>query len=452
MADSSVMERLATYVAEAVSRPLPAEVSLKTKHHILDTLAAMVSGSRLRPGQLAIGFLRTQGGRREAQVVGSRLVTTAINAAFCNGIMAHADETDDSHAPSLTHPGCAIVPAALAIAEREGASGEALLRAVALGYDIGTRLTMALGVRTQRVEGRSTHALGGLFGATAACASLARLAPYQVRVAFSYAAQQASGITTWLRDPEHVEKAFVFGGMPARNGVTAVVLAQAGFTGVPDVFSGNPNFFNIFTATPAPKCLVEALGDQYEITRTNIKKFPVGSPIQAAAEALTTLVTRYKLTPESVEKVEVHLPPDGAQTVNNRLMPDINCQYICAIILVDGRLTFQAAHSYERMQDPQVQRVQRRIELVGDPALAHLEAQRPARVVVHLVDGRSVEEYVPAVPGTKDKPMSTAEVEAKCFDLLEAVLGPPRARDLIQHIWNLDKIPSVRALRPFLQT
>src|ERR1700675_759137 len=141
---SPVMQDLSAYIAAALRRPLPREVLEKTKHHLLDTLAAMISGSRLAPGKKAISFAKSRGGVREARVVGSTLVTSAENAAFANGMLAHADETDDSHSPSQTHPGCGVVAAAFAMAEREGRNGTALLRAVALGYDVCCRLTQSL--------------------------------------------------------------------------------------------------------------------------------------------------------------------------------------------------------------------------------------------------------------------------------------------------------------------
>ena len=127
---SPVMGTVSRYIATALSKPLPARVMECTKHHLLDTIAAMVSGSRLLPGERALAYVKAQGGTKEACVPGSRIVTTVVNAALAGGMLAHADETDDSHAPSLTHPGCGIVPVALAMAEREGASGTALLRAV----------------------------------------------------------------------------------------------------------------------------------------------------------------------------------------------------------------------------------------------------------------------------------------------------------------------------------
>ena len=104
---SPVMRQLSAYIASALLKPLPSDVIEKIKHHILDTIAAMVSGSRLLPGRKAIAYVKTLGGAKEASVVGSRIMTSAMNAALANGMLAHADETDDSHAPSLTHPGAA---------------------------------------------------------------------------------------------------------------------------------------------------------------------------------------------------------------------------------------------------------------------------------------------------------------------------------------------------------
>src|SRR5512134_1742542 len=186
------MRQLSAYITAALRKPLPPAVVEKTKHHILDTLAAMVSGSRLAPGKKAIAYVKTLGGIKEACVVGSNIVTTAVNAALANGMLAHADETDDSHAPSLTHPGCGIVPAALAMAEREGQGGTALLRAVALGYDVGCRLTQSLNAYEFREDGHSTHSFGPMFGAAAAAGSLLGLNETQSRHLLSYTAQQAS--------------------------------------------------------------------------------------------------------------------------------------------------------------------------------------------------------------------------------------------------------------------
>ncbi|MFL5091261.1 MAG: MmgE/PrpD family protein, partial [Xanthobacteraceae bacterium] len=141
----AVMAALSTYMANARARALPDAVIEKVKHHVLDTLAAMISGAELKPGRAAISFARAYGGSKIATVAGSDVRCGPIEAALANGVLAHADETDDSHNASRSHPGCAVVPAAFAVAQHAGVDGARLLRAVALGYDIGPRVVLAMG-------------------------------------------------------------------------------------------------------------------------------------------------------------------------------------------------------------------------------------------------------------------------------------------------------------------
>src|SRR6266850_1037115 len=147
---SPVMAALSRYMAAAKDRPLPANALEAVKQHVLDTFAAMVSGSELPPGKAALSFAAAQAGRPVATVVGSTVITSPIDAALINGLLAHSDETDDSHGESQSHPGASVVPAALAAGESLQISGMQLVRAVALGYDIGPRVTMALGGSTFR--------------------------------------------------------------------------------------------------------------------------------------------------------------------------------------------------------------------------------------------------------------------------------------------------------------
>ncbi len=422
----------------------------KAKHHILDTLAAIVSGSKLKPGQFASNYVKNQAGVEEAQVAGSQILTSAVNAAFANGTMAHADETDDSNARSFTHPGCAIVPAALSMSEREEANGMSFLRGVVVGYDIGCRVPQALGVDNMLQTAHLTASIGGNFGAATAAAAVMRLKDNLVKYVLSYAAQQASGLRYFMRDGEHIEKAFVFGGMPARNGVTAAILVQSGFTGVSDPFSGENNFFEAFVPDSRPQLLAEGLGSHYEIMFTNIKKFPVGSPIQAALDALLLLIEKYGLTSKDVQSIIVRLPHIGVRTVNNRDMPDINVQYLLAVTLLDRGLTFEVAHSYERMNDPAVLEVKKRIKLVEDPELSAAKVPRQGIVEVLTKDGAKLREHVVSVRGTVENPMTTEEVEKKCNELLTPVLGAVRSQELINKIWNLEQVSNVRELRPLL--
>lgn len=448
---SQVTRQLSAYMASALRRRLPPAVVEKTKHHLLDTLAAMVSGSRLLPGRKAIGYVKTLGGVKEACVIGSRIVTSAVNAALANGMLAHADETDDSHAPSLTHPGCGIVPAALAMAERRRRDGTALLRATALGYDVGCRLTQSLDAYQFREDGHSTHSFGPMFGAAAAAGALAGLGKRQLRHVLSFAAQQASGISCWMRDPEHVEKAFDFGGMPARNGVAAATMVAHGFTGVEDVFAGERNFFIAYGRAPDPSVLVRGLGTTYEIMNTNIKRWSVGSPIQAPLDSLFLLLRERRFAAKDVDKLAVRVAHQGTNTVDNRDMPDICVQHLCAVMLLDGTVTFKSSHDQRRMGDRAVLALRRRVELCGDDRLSAAMPERQGIVEITLRDGRKLIHRTTAVRGTAQNPMTRAEVEDKSKDLMAPVIGPARAQKLCDAVWNLERVDDVRGLRPLLR-
>jgi len=437
-------------MVNARDHELPPAVVQAAKHRILDTLAAIVSGARLKPGEMAIRYVQSQGGPGEASVPTTNIRTSAINAALASGMFAHADETDDFEPVTKAHPGCAVVPAAMALAEREDRSGGELIRAVTLGYDLCCRLLMALGPDHVRATHRSAEGVSSTFGAVGAAASLAKLDERAMRYALSYASQQVSGIWSWERDTEHVEKAFDFAGMGARNGVTAALMAQAGFTGVPDVLDGEHNALQALSREPKPEEMIAGLGSRFFVTETAIKVFSVGYPIQAPLDAFLTLQRAHGLKVDNVERIVARLPEDGARVVDNRAMPDVNLQYAIAVALIDGTLSFDASHSYERMQDAQVQTVKQRVQLVGDRSLMDPDAPRSGRVDVTLRDGRTVSQFTRHAPGTKENPLDTAGVNAKARALMTPVLGASRTTAVIDRTNNLDQLRSIRELTKLL--
>ena len=442
--------RVARYMAAARQQALPPDVARETKHRILDTIAAMVSGAKLKPGEMAIRFARAQGGVPEASIVTTSIRTSAVNAALVNGMFGHADETDDFEPVTKAHPGCAVVPAALAMGERVGCSGRELLNAVALGYDLCCRWLVALGPGHVRATHRSAEGVSSTIGAAAAAASMARLDETGMRYALSYAVQQVSGVWSWERDLEHVEKAFDFSGMGARNGVTAAVMAQLGFTGVADVLEGEHNALEAHSAEPRPEEMARGLGTRFFATETAIKTFSVGYPIQAALDAFLTLRRQHGFTVETVDRVTATLPEDGARIVDNRSMPDVNLQHLIAVALIDGTVSFDASHSYERMKDPQVLAAKSRVRLVADRSLMDPAAPRSARVDVQLRDGRVVSHFTRHAPGTKENPLDTAGVNAKARSLMAPVLGARRCETVIERVNGLEQLSSVRDLAVLL--
>jgi 2-methylcitrate dehydratase PrpD len=449
---SPVTGALCGYVAHTLDRDMPQEVVAKTKLHILDTIAAMVSGARLKAGEMAARYVDSLGGKPQATVIGTGIVTSSVNAALANGMAAHGDETDDSHLRGRFHPGCGIVPAAFATAELAGRSGNDLLRAVALGYDIGARLIFALGFGKLYTERNSTHTLSTTFGAAAAAAAMLRLDPVQVRHAFSFAAQQASGVPYWERDREHVEKAFDFGGMGARNGVTAATMVASGFTGVDDFLSGKKNLFTaIGGENPQPGELVAELGRRYEIMNTSIKKWTVGSPLQSVLDAVTALLDDPAVRAGRIRRIVVDMPADRLHIVDNRTIPDICLQHLVAMMIVDGGATFASIHDAARMSDPKVLAVRRLVEAVPNQELVTAVPARQAIVKIETADGRTLSHRTYEVRGTPGNPMNADEVAAKALDLMAPVLGDGRAKEMIAAVYALDSFGPVSGLRRLLQ-
>jgi 2-methylcitrate dehydratase PrpD len=449
---SPVMAKLSTYMSEAGGRALPEEVVEKAKHHILDTFAAMISGSDLPPARAAFQFARDFTTDKTATIVASKMTSSPLEAAFVNGMLAHSDETDDSNEFSQSHPGCAVVPATLAAGEKFGIDGARFLRAVTLGYDIGPRMTISFGsIEFRNTSHKSTHAISSIFGAAAAAGSAANLNPQQMRWMLDYTAQQSSGIGAWNRDTEHIEKAFVFAGMTARSGVTAALVVHAGFNGIDDIFSGVDNYFQAYAPNANPAELVDKLGERYEITRTNIKKWTVGSPIQAPLDAMYNILKKRTVDPDDVKSVVVRLAHTEARVVDNREMPDICLQHMVAVMLMDKTASFRAAHDKARMKDPAVLRVRAKVQLIPSDELERLEPARQAIVEITLNDGTVLSDRVTAVRGTVDNPMTRDEVVQKCRDLVEPVLGKENCSNLVDKILGIEKVKDIRELRSVLQ-
>ena len=450
---SSVMSTLSAYMAEAGGRALPENVSELTKQHVLDTFAAMISGSRLGPGQAALKFAAGYGGTGPCSIAASTLRQGAMEAAMTNGMLAHSDETDDSHSPSLSHPGCAVVPAAWAVGEQFAVDGPRLLRAVALGYDIGPRVTTTLGaIQYQAQSHRSSHAIAGAFGAAAAAGCCGSLNAPQMRWLLDYTAQQTSGIAAWQRDTEHIEKAFVFGGMPARAGVTSAIVVRSGWSGVSDILSGSDNFLAAFAPGTNPEGLIDQLGMRYEVQRTNIKKWSVGSPIQASLDALEILTRQYGIHAQQVATIRVRVAAQEASVVDNREMPDVCLQHLVAVMLMDGTVSFDAAHDVGRMSNPATLQQRAKVTLIPDKELDFLLPRREAIIEVKLTDGRSLVQRVEDVRGTAENPMTWDEVERKSRDLIAPVLGTAKTTQLLEKVHSLESCKDIREFRNVLQT
>jgi 2-methylcitrate dehydratase PrpD len=251
---------------------------------------------------------------------------------------------------------------------------------------------------------------------------------------------------------QHIEKGFVYAGMPARDGVTSALLVQSGWTGVDDILSGADNFFLAYAPQANPAGLVDRLGERFEIAATDIKKWTVGAPIQAPLDALEILLKRRSFSADDVQQVTVRVARTQGSVVNNREMPDICLQHMVAVMLIDKTATFKSAHDKPRMQDLAVLRVRAKVNLVLDDGdLQRALPRREAIVEITLTDGTKLSEHVTAVRGTPLNSMTREEVVSKARELMAPVLGAANAGSVIDKLLSLENLKNILELRPLLQ-
>jgi 2-methylcitrate dehydratase PrpD len=436
---------LSRWIAEATATPLDDEVRARASLHLLDTLAAIVACRDLEAAQVARRYVAgrrgpgaSSPGATEATILGTREVAPLADAVFAGAMTGHAAELNDFVPSVFVQPGPSIVATAVGVGEATGASGEAMLRALVAGYELAVRMPRALGTANLRRAGIANHGVGPCFGVAATASALLGLPAASIADVLSAVAQQAAGSWQWLLDVDHIEKAFVFAGMGARNGLDAALLVAAGYRGVPDVLDRPGTFFTSGPfADPAGDAdldgLVRDLDRPTAFELAAIKRYPVGGPTQPAVEALLDLVAHDVGAP-NVASVVIELPGRW-EAFRDAAMPALNLPYLTAVVLLDGRLDVVAAQSLERMHgDREVAELMARVEVRHDPDQEPppgAERTESARVTLTLADGTIHRRFVPHVVGYPSHPMPAADVEGKARALVEPHLGRARTDALV---------------------
>jgi 2-methylcitrate dehydratase PrpD len=440
---------LARYIGASQTATLPDEAIELAKRHILDTLAAIVACRDLEAASVARHFALAQSaGAKTGALLGTPHRGALLDAIFASAMCAHAAEINDFCPAAFVQPGAAIIPAALCVSESRGLSGRAFLASTIVGYEIACRFPRALGNRNLNAAVLANHSVGPLFGVAAALASLIRLPNERMNHLFSYCVQQASGSWQWLRDVEHIEKAFTFAGMPARRGAECALLAEAGFTGMGDPFVGEPGWLSssMFTGPQSDfdaSILTRDLGKESQLPLVGYKQYPVGGPAQTTVEQMLQLVKR--VDPRQVRSVRIEMP-GRADAFATAAMPALNLPYLCSIILLDGKLDFTAAQSRERfLHDEQVKSFMRNVQVVHDPVQEAVPRVESARVILTMSDSSKVESFLHHVKGFPDHPMDRDDVWNKARSLMTR-LGGKRIEKVIASVWNLEQLGNVKSL------
>jgi 2-methylcitrate dehydratase PrpD len=451
MSEAQYTRVLAQYLAGAADSPLREDVQTKGRQLILDTLGSMIAGSHMPSGQVGSRALGRFAGPGTSSIAGRTDTVDPVSAAFINGIQAHSDELDDSHFATLTHPAAVTVPTALALAEHTGASGRAVLTAVAAGYDAQCRVALALDPRALMRRGFMPLSVCASFGAAASGAVMLRLDTDGVEQALGLAGLQACGLWACANEGTHMAKA-IASGAPVRNGVTCALLVSAGFAGPPAIFEGPDGVLKAFSDSSDPEPLTDALGERFEILLTSIKKHTCGGPIRGAVDGLFELMDAHALDAEDLENVTVHIARTACYIVDNRPDPAICLQYVVAVAAIDRVVNVRQVHSPDRVEADDVRLMQQRVTLIPDDEYEKVwPHQRPTRISIRTRDGRTFQTVVTDAIGSHKRPMTDDQVREKFRVATGDVIAPEIAESIVDVVAGFDSAEDVRRLGELLR-
>lgn len=428
----------ARYAAAFAVQALPAEVMHHAKRAVVDWYASVYPGLSREPVRILEEVLAEDLDRGSARLILGR-AATARAAAMINGAAAHAAEVDDSFREAMYHPGAATIAAALAAAHATGCSGQEFLRAVVLGYEVSTRIGIALG----RGHYKYWHNTGtvGTFGAAAAAGYLLRLSEARFAHALATAATFAAGLQQAFR-MDSMSKP-LHPGRAAEGGLLAAQLASRGITGSLDVLDGEAGI-GVAMSTGADWSQVGAtLGRDFHITRTTFKNHVGCGHSFPSIDGALELQRRHGFRADQVESVHIgtykpaldiacHARP---ATVNEA---QFSIPYVVATALLHGSVRM-AAYSPERLHDPVTRALLERIHVVVDPELdAGFPSRRSARVEIVLRDGQRLAHLQPNRKGDPELPLTDADLEGKLVEFAAPVIGADAARALAARLWTLD--------------
>jgi 2-methylcitrate dehydratase PrpD len=440
-----VVERFAAWAVQSRGQPLSPDVLHHAKRALIDLYAAMLSGAASAPATLLEKALAEELDRGEATLVLGRRATVRA-AALINGAAAHTTEVDDIFRDGIYHPGAPTIPAALALAQSLGASGEALLRAVVVGYEISTRIGAAMG----RAHYKYWHNTGtiGCFGACAAAAELLQLDARRFAHALATVTTFSAGLQQSFR-MDSMSKP-LHAGRAAEAGVTAALAAREGVTGSLDVIEGEAGYGRAMSDGPNWDKALATLGREFHITRMTFKNHTCCGHTFAAIDGAQALQQKMGLAAKDIARVRVGtykaaLDVAGYDEPRTAAEGRFSLKYVVATALTHGSVRF-AAFEPDRLDDPATRDLMRRVDVAVDPQLdAAFPGQRAARVAIEARDGRREELYQPTRIGDPDAPLSDAQLDAKYLELAAPVLGEAKAKDLLGRLWRLEAQQSLRA-------
>ncbi len=447
-----VTKELSAFVAGLRLDGLPAGVTERARLLVLDLVGNIVrarhdaeSTPALLSAARALGVASGNSG-----VFGDSARYTPAGAAFLNAALGHSLDFDDTHAAGSLHPGCPVIPAALAAGEMVGATGADVLAGIVAGYEVACRVALALPAAAHYARGFHPTATCGVFGAAAAAARVFGMDAAGVESALGIAGSQSAGSLQFLANGAWTKRSQV--GWASMSGLTAATLAREGFKGPTDALEGAHGFFQGYAPSATPARAFDELGVAFELMQTAVKPYPSCRYGHAGIDAALDL--RAEVEVEAIESIVYAIPEAGLRLIaepaaqkadpQNVVDGQFSGPFVIACALVTGDVAWD---SYALLHDPRIRRLLKLIRCgAGDP---EVQAAAPANMAGRLTivaSGRTVSRLVLVPKGEPANFLSIEELRAKFGALARPVMGVSRADRLAEAVLTMDTAPGIGGL------
>lgn len=443
----NVTLKLAEFISQLTFDKIPSKAIEKAKASLLDSLGCAFSGSMTQCVKIVNEFVQSQKGVREASLWTTPFLGPAANVVLGNGTMIHSFDFDDYHMTKI-HPGAAVIPAAMAVGEKEQMDGKRLITAVVAGYETMTHLSRGLNPGASRLKGWHLTGTCGTFAAAAALGNIWQFDPMTLASALGMAGTQSSGL--WAFTADGSESKRFHPGRAAQSGVIAAILARKGYRGPTKILEAEDGGFYRATSEDFNfSKTLEGLGEKFDMEDVAIKPYPACASLHSSVDAALILRKENEIRADQIKEIHVH----NSEIVNvqcgfeyrpmGALQAQMSMKYCMARIMMDGELSM-AQFTEEKLSDPAAIELAGRVHFILDEEINKIYPREfPSVVEIGMKDGKHYKQRVNMPKGSVENPMSWQDVQGKFKKLALQVITEKKAKAMIEMIDHLERVGDV---------
>lgn len=446
--EASLTGQLADFFLSLRMEDIPASVLTKARELIADTIGIGLNGSVHPEGAPIYQIVLESGGTAESAIWGHHAKVPAQAAALVNGTFTHCLELDDTHRLTYLHAGAFVVPAAMAVGEKIGASGKDFLFAVIAGYETAIRIALSVSPE-HRLRGYHTTATVGVFGSAMAASLLLNLNKQQIISAMGLAGTQSAGLFQFLYDGSMAKR--FHPGRSAQSGILAALLAEKGFTGPDKILEGPCGFGRVMSDRFDSATVTNNLGRHWHITEMGIKPYSACRFCHAPIDGALDIRNDPDFDLGEIESVEVHgskqlFDQTGSQETQTMMAAQFSTPFMVALALVTGKI--MPIDVEKALNDPQVKSLTKRVQVIVDPTLPINSREILIKVKTRSADIKSVCVKLPT--GEPEKPLSDQYMKEKFINLSAPIIGRDESEQLYRALLTVDGLDDVNLLSGWL--